>query len=65
VTPPPPKLCSGGVHTHTHILYMYTNTLFGASFCMIPGLTIMSYRATTTPHVLISWGPSSGVCCCA
>jgi hypothetical protein len=42
---------------------MYTNTVFSAAFCAVPGLTIpiSCPSSTTTRHVSVSQGPSSGV----
>jgi hypothetical protein len=41
---------------------MYTNTVYSAAFCAVRGLTTpISCPSTTTLHVSISQGPSSGM----
>jgi hypothetical protein len=44
-----------------HLIHMYTNTVFSAAFCAVPGLTTPISCPSTIQHVLVSQEPSSGV----
>jgi hypothetical protein len=52
---------SSTVQRLTKSWYMYTNTVFSAALCQVPGLTNPVSCPATTTHVSISHGPSSGV----
>jgi hypothetical protein len=45
---------------------VHTNTAFNAALCAVPRSTAPTscFSFTTTRHVSVSQGPSSGVCCC-